>query len=99
MKTLITINVRTSVALSDILGHWHFNIRLPEQSRFKDLLNELKRAHGERLEPYLFEQDGKTPASHIMFMINGRNIRFMHRENTILQNGDQVTILLPAGGG
>jgi len=32
-------------------------------------------------------------------MVNGRNIRFLKKEKTILQNEDQVTILLPAGGG
>ncbi|WP_363320903.1 MoaD/ThiS family protein [Desulfobacula sp.] len=72
---------------------------IPRNDTFEDLLNALIRVHGETLASYLFEQDGKTLASHIMFMVNGRNIRFLNKEKTILQEGDQVTILLPAGGG
>lgn len=96
---MITINIRTSMVLSEILGDWKFQILLPEKSTFEFLIKELTRGHGDRLDPYLFEDNGKTLASHIMFMVNGRNIRFLKKEKTILQNGDQVTILMPAGGG
>lgn len=96
---MIKINIRTSVVLSEILGDWKFQISLPQNYTFGDLLNELTRTYGDNLRPYVFEQDGKTLASHIMFMINGRNIRFLKKEKTILQDNDTVTILLPAGGG
>ena len=85
--------------MSEILGDWKFQISLPRNSTFWGLLNELTRVYGEKLTPYVFEQDGKTPASHMMFMINGRNINFLNKEKTILQDNDGVTILLPAGGG
>ena len=87
------------MVLSEILGDWKFQISLPQNSTFGGLLNELTRVYGEKLKPYIFEQDGKIPASHIMFMINGRNINFLNKEKTILQDNDGVTILLPAGGG
>ena len=99
LSALITINIRTSMVLSAIFGDWKFQMSLKDNTSFGDLLGELKRVHGDRLKPYLFEADGKTVASHIMFMVNGRNIRFLAREKTILQDKDQVTILLPAGGG
>lgn len=96
---MITVNIRTSLVLKDIFGQWKFKMPLPENSTFKDLLNIFARVHGDRILPYIYEPDKKTVASHIMFMINGRNIRFLNKENTILQEGDEVTILLPAGGG
>ncbi|MCM2284035.1 MAG: MoaD/ThiS family protein [Desulfobacula sp.] len=96
---MITINVRTSMALSEILGNWKFQVSLPQTSTFGDLLNQLTQTHGDELKPYLFETDGKTLASHIMFMVNGRNIRFLNKEKTVLQDNDEITILLPAGGG
>ena len=85
--------------MREILGDWKFQISLPKNSTFGVLLSELTMTYGEELNPYVFEQDGKTPASHIMFMINGRNINFLNKEKTLLQNNDNVTILLPAGGG
>lgn len=96
---MITINIRTSMVLSEILGNWKFQISLPQTSTFEDLLNQLTKTHGDELKPYLFETDGKTLASHIMFMVNGRNIRFLNKEKTILHDNDDITILLPAGGG
>jgi len=96
---LITINIRTSMVLSEIIGNWKFQISLPQTSTFGDLLNQLTQTYGDALKPYLFETDGKTLASHIMFMVNGRNIRFLNKEKTILHDNDDITILLPAGGG
>jgi molybdopterin converting factor small subunit len=34
-----------------------------------------------------------------MFMVNGRNIRLLNKEKTVLHDNDDITILLPAGGG
>lgn len=96
---MITINIRTSLAFNEIFGYWKFQISLPDNSSFEDLLQELTNIYGDKLGPYLFEPDGTRLISHVMFMINGRNIRFLNHEKTLLQDNDQVTILLPAGGG
>jgi molybdopterin converting factor small subunit len=96
---MMMINIRTSMVFKEIFGNWKFQVSLPEESTFEDLIKELIRTYGERLRPYLFDQNGKTLASHLMFMVNGRNIRFLEKEKTILHNEDLVTILMPAGGG
>lgn len=96
---MITINIRTSAVLGEILGDWKFQTLVPEKSTFEYLMKELIRVHGKRLKQYLFDQNGKRLSPHLMFMVNGRNIRFLGKEKTILQDEDQVTILLPAGGG
>jgi len=87
------------MALGEILGNWKFQMKVPEKTRFRELLVELKKVYGKKLEAYLFEPDGKTPASHMMFLINGRSINFLDGPDTLLNNEDLVTILLPAGGG
>ncbi len=96
---MITVNIRTSHLLAEIFGNWKFQVSLPEESTFYDLIKELTRVYGGRLNPHFFDENGETLASHLMFMVNGRNIRFLNKEKTILQNEDQVTILMPAGGG
>jgi len=96
---MITVNIRTSNVLAEIFGNWKFQASLPEESTFEDFIKELTKVYGDELKPHLFDEDGKTLASHTMFMVNGRNIRFLNKEKTILQNEDQVTILMPAGGG
>ena len=96
---MITINIRTSLVFNEIFGNWKFQASLPDKSTFGDLIKKITRGCENKPGLYLFDQDGKTLASHIMFMVNGRNIRFLKKEKTTLQNEDQVTILLPAGGG
>lgn len=54
---------------------------------------------GYRVAIYLFEKNTEDLSPYIMFMINGRNIRFLDGEKTILSDGDLVTILMLAGGG
>lgn len=87
------------MVLSEIFGEWKFAESVPDSTSFGDLIRRLDKRHNKQLTPYLFEEDGHTLAQHIMFMVNGRNIRFLNGEKTILQDEDQVTILLPAGGG
>ena len=96
---MITINIRTSLALSEVLEDWKFNVRVPKDTRFGELVRLLDRDHDHRLAPYIFEENAEDLSPHIMFMINGRNIRFLDGEETALSDGDLVTILLPAGGG
>lgn len=96
---MITINIRTSLVFSEDFGHWKFQISLLDNSSFGDLLEQVEKTYGQKAAAPFFEPDGKTPASHIMFMVNGRNIRFLDGKKTILQDNDDVTMLLPAGGG
>lgn len=96
---MITINIRTSLLLSKVLDDWQFKVMVPEKTRLDELIKLLDREHDHRLAPYVFEDNSENLSPHIMFMINGRNIRFLEGEGTILSDGDLVTVLLPAGGG
>jgi molybdopterin converting factor small subunit len=93
------VNIRTSLAFNEIFGQWKFQVSLPDKSTFRDLVDTLYRDYGERLGPYVFEGGERSLSTQIMFMVNGRNIRFLNGEQTILENNDQITLLLPAGGG
>jgi molybdopterin synthase sulfur carrier subunit len=97
--SLIQIKIRTSLIFKDIFGNWRFSVTLPEKCTFGDLLDHLVDTYGSELKQYLFEPDGITLLSHVMFMVNGRNIRFLNHRQTVLDDGDEVLILPPAGGG
>lgn len=85
--------------LSEVLDDWQFKVMVPDNTRFDELIRSLDREHDHGLAPYVFEKDSKDLSSHIMFMVNGRNIRFLQGAGTLLSDNDLVTILMPAGGG
>ena len=95
----IRVRVRTSLTFKEIFGQWRFSVTLPEQSTFDNLLDRLVGTYGPALTPHLFAPDGTTLLSHVMFMINGRSIRFLNHRQTVLEDGDEVLILPPVGGG
>ncbi|WP_419662870.1 ThiS-like protein [Desulfosarcina variabilis str. Montpellier] len=93
------VQIRTSMMFREIFGNWRFSVTLPDKSTFGRLLERLVDTYGSELTPHLFEPDGTTLLSHVMFMVNGRNIRFLNHRQTILEDGDEVLILPPVGGG
>ncbi len=96
---MIRIKIRTSLIFKEIFGNWRFEVLISKGSTFEDLLERLIHTYGAELTPHLFEADGTTLLSHVMFMINGRNIRFLKEKATPLQEGDEVLILPPVSGG
>jgi molybdopterin converting factor small subunit len=47
----------------------------------------------------LREPKGKALFPYIRIMVNGRDIAFLNRMDTVLQHGDEVLILPPVSGG
>ncbi len=97
------IAVKPHLFLRDILGFASREISLPEGARIKELLN-LLRSDYQLPDQYelprgnlvLFEEDQPVGIS---MLINGRNIRQMKGLDTVLNNGDTITLFPPAAGG
>ena len=96
---MIQVKIRTSFIFKEIFGNWRFSVTLPEKSTFGHLLEHLVDTYGSELTQHLFEPDGTTLLSHVMFLVNGRNIRLLNHRQTVLDDGDEVLILPPVGGG
>jgi molybdopterin converting factor small subunit len=63
------------------------------------LLDLLTTKWGDELALQLFEPGGRVPRSSVMLMVNGRSVQFLNQLDTVLKDGDEVTILPPVGGG
>ena len=73
------------------------SIELPDKTTIGELLDHLLESTeiiGKR-EDYC----GNSPAAMLRILVNGRNIRLLAEEQTILSDGDQISILLPIAGG
>jgi molybdopterin converting factor small subunit len=86
------VTVKTLRPLSEWIGNSKIEIEWSEGT-LEDLIHYLVRKKGPELEKELRGEDGSIA---YLFSINGR----IHRElSTIIQDGDEVFIFAPMGGG
>jgi len=94
---MITVRVRTILTFKKILGKGEVEFSLHEGSTLRDLVS-IMISRWEELAPHLIQPNtGAIPT--VRFMINGRDIAFLNRMDTILRNEDEVLILPPVSGG
>ncbi len=96
---MIAVKVRTILTLKKILGKGEVEISVPDKSTLGELLAMMVDRWGEELGSHLFEPKSTNILPHIRLMVNGRDIAFLNRIETVLENGDEVLILPPVSGG
>ncbi len=96
---MITVKVRTILTLKKILGKGEVELSVPERSTLRELLTTMVNRWGDELASRLFEPKSTSVLPYIRLMVNGRDIAFLNRMETVLQNGDEVLILPPVSGG
>jgi molybdopterin synthase sulfur carrier subunit len=96
---LIRVKVRTILDFTKIFGQRHFEVSLADGSTVGNFLEELTNTWGDELARRLFEPGRSKLLAHIGLMVNGRSIGMLQNMGTVLQDGDEVLILPPVGGG
>jgi len=96
---MITVKVRTILALKTILGSGEIEVPFPEGSTLAQLITILVNRRGNELASYLYEPNSRSLRPYIRLMVNGRDIAFLEKMETVLRNGDEVLILPPVSGG
>lgn len=69
-----------------------------EASTLKEALNALTAEYGERFKNRIYDEKGKL-RRFINIYINGKDVRFLNRIDTKLNEGDKVSIIPAVGGG
>jgi sulfur-carrier protein len=96
---MIIVKVRTILTLKTIMGSGETELSLPEESTLGQVITTLVNRGGDELASYLYEPNSKSLRPYIRLMVNGKDIAFLERMETVLQNGDEVLILPPVSGG
>ncbi|MEJ2723191.1 MAG: MoaD/ThiS family protein [Deltaproteobacteria bacterium] len=96
---MITVKVRTILTLKKILGQGEIELSTREGSTLGELVTTLAERWGDELASHLFKPKSSSVLPHIRFMVNGRDIAFLNRMETVLENGDEILILPPVAGG
>jgi molybdopterin synthase sulfur carrier subunit len=95
----MNVNIRTTMGLRKAIGQARIRMTVAEGETVAGLLDLLSAKWGDELAAQLFEPGGRVPRSGIMLMVNGRSIHFLNQLDTVLKDGDELTILPPMGGG
>jgi molybdopterin synthase sulfur carrier subunit len=96
---LIQVKVHTILNLKKILGRGDIDLTMKKGSTVKDVLITMVETYGEPLSTQLFDSGGHL-FPYIRLMVNGRDIAFLENKmETALQDGDEILILPPVGGG
>lgn len=95
----MNVKVRTILALKKIIGSGEVDLTIPEGSTLEEVIATLVNRAGDELTSQLYEPKSNTLRPYIRLMVNGRDIAFLNRMETVLQNGDEVLILPPVSGG
>jgi molybdopterin synthase sulfur carrier subunit len=91
------VTVEIAFSFKHDLEDTYRRLTLPDGALLSDALHILSRRYpvfGERV----FEAGGGL-RKHINALVNGRNVQFRDGMETVLQDGDRLSILPPVGGG
>lgn len=90
--------MRTILHLKRIISSGKVAISIPEGNALEELLAMMVKRWGEELSSRLLEPNSIIPLLYIRLMVNGRDISFLNRLKTELQEGYEILILPPIAG-
>jgi molybdopterin synthase sulfur carrier subunit len=98
LKYMINTKIIFLSVLMDITGNEETMISIDENSTIMDLLNKLINLFGNEFENTIFEKS-ELQNKYIIIGINGKDVRSLNGLNTIIQNGDEISIMPAIAGG
>ena len=90
---MIKVKVKLSATLGQEIGRSKIEVSLPDRSSIMDLVDEISRLYGERVDKILFDTRRRS-FKFVSFVNRSRRLT-----DEILNDGDEVRFLLPTGGG
>ena len=90
----VTVHIIGELATS--FGHDHI-VELEQGSTITTMTTKISERKGSKRQGYLGRY--RLGENELTIMINGRNIHLLNGTDTVLHDGDQVTILPPSAGG
>lgn len=94
----IEVKVKFYAMLREATGKKMEIIKLPAKLSVGDLITLLVERYGDDFGKYIYDL-GKEVRDYLSFMLNGININSLDGLNTMLRDGDVLSLLPPVGGG
>lgn len=83
------------------MGKREETLTLPDKTpvTVNTILKALSDKYGEAFTQYVYDAKSGKPRDFLQFLINGTSTATLNGTETQLQNGDELVILPPVGGG
>lgn len=94
----LKVKVKYLTILRELTGRIEETFELEDGMCLEDLIEKIVTKYGEKIRRHLYANE-KQKILNTIILINGRHMNMLQGLKTKLNNGDIVTIMLPAGGG
>jgi len=95
----VKVSVRLFTTLRELAGKGEETLEFDvEIVAVKDVLEGLVKRHGKEFKDYLFDETRRV-REHLQLLVNGKSISLLEELETQLEEGDEVAIVPPVGGG
>lgn len=92
------IEVKFYAMVREVTGKKVERITLPPKSSIRSLISLLIEKYGVKFERYIYNNDMQV-RDYLSYLQNGININSLQGFDTILNDGDIISLLPPVGGG
>jgi len=96
---MLSVKLQSMFDFMEIFGSPEISIEVKKNSSVGELLEMLLARYGEKLKEKMIDPKTGGVFEHLEILRNGRNIRHFQGNDTVLVEGDSVTIFIPIGGG
>lgn len=96
---MINIQVRTIGSIRRILGAAELDITLEEGATIETLFRCLIRQYGDAFAYLVTDSEGRIATPHTRVLINGRDLFLLNNMDTVLSEGDIVSLISVIAGG
>lgn len=94
----LKVTIRFFTTLREIVGKKEEQLEFSKPANVNTVLKELSRKYGKDFDDYMFDELGDLQG-HLQILVNGQSVSTMKGMSTKLNDGDQLAILPPVGGG
>jgi molybdopterin synthase sulfur carrier subunit len=94
----VEVKVKFFTTLREIVGKKEEQIEFSNPVTIQALLKRLSKTYGKEFQDYIYDELGNV-RGYLQFLVNGMSITTLQGFKTKLEEGDQLAILPPVGGG
>jgi MoaD family protein len=85
--------------LTQIFGGTTLQLELPEGVTVQEILERIFEEYGEAAKKEIMDEKGKELAPYYKVLVDGRNFKLLSTFDTVIKDGQTVTIMPPIAGG